>query len=102
MDREAPFAVRFLVTGTLQSWTNVAMPIPMDHTDVHDRAGFARYVVKLLAELDDPELAQKWENTDLRSFLEMMEAWASDSEKPVNSNPWRHAADVVRAGLIYE
>ena len=74
----------------------------MDHTDVHDRAGFGRYIVRLLADLDDPALSQRWENTDLRSFLEMMEAWAADSERPANPNPWRHAADVVRAGLIYE
>ena len=43
-----------------------------------------------------------WADADLRSFLELLEAWASDSENPANPNPWRHAADVVRAGLIYE
>ena len=74
----------------------------MEHDEVHDKASFARYVAGLIAELDDPILSLKWENTDLRSLLEAMEAWASDMNKPANPDPWRHAADVLRAAMIYE
>lgn len=74
----------------------------MEHDEVHDKASFARYVAQLTADLDDPILSRKWVNTDLRSFLEEMEAWASDSSEPANPNPWRHAADVIRAARIYE
>lgn len=74
----------------------------MEYEIVNDQASFARYVARLIAELDDPILSQKWENTDVRSLFEAMEAWASDSDMPADSNPWKHAADVLRAGTIYQ
>ena len=74
----------------------------MEHDEVHDKASFARYVARLIADLDDPLLSLKWENTNARSLFEAMEAWASDSDEPADPNPWRHAADVLRAGTIYE
>jgi hypothetical protein len=74
----------------------------MEQHGVHDKASFARYVAGAVAELDDPILSQKWENVDLRSFLMEIEAWASDLDQAAHPNPWRHAADVLRAGMIYE
>ena len=74
----------------------------MNHTDVHDKASFTRYVASLIAELDDPVESRQWENTDVRSLLEAMEAWASDTEQPADPNPWRHAAEVLKAARMYE
>ena len=74
----------------------------MENGMVNDKASFALYVADLIAELDDPILSQKWQNTDVRSLFEAMEAWASDSDQPASPNPWRHAADVLRAGTIYQ
>ena len=74
----------------------------MDHTSVQDQVSFAKYVAQLRVEIGDPEQREKWENVDLWSFLEAMAAWAVDLRQPANANPWRHAADVVTAALIYE
>ena len=65
-------------------------------------ASFAKYVAQLRAELDDPVRQAEWENTDLRSFLSAMAAWATDWHESANSNPWRHAADIMTAATIYE
>ena len=73
----------------------------MEHTDVHDSISFAHFVARLIAELDDIE-SRRWINNDVRSLLEAMEAWASDTDQPANPNPWRHAADVLKAGQTYE
>ena len=74
----------------------------MDHGDVHDKTSFARYIVRIIAQLDDPVRSRDLQNDELRSLLDAMEAWALDSDQPANSNPWRHAADVLRAGLTYQ
>ncbi|WP_404338431.1 hypothetical protein AB2M62_05905 [Sphingomonas sp. MMS12-HWE2-04] len=74
----------------------------MEHDDVVDQTTFARYVSSLRAELDDPSGSGKWENVDLRSFLEAMAAWSNDWSEPADSNPWRHAARILAAALIYE
>lgn len=74
----------------------------MEYDDVRDRASFAKYVTQLRAELDAPTHGAHWENTDLRAFLGAMAAWSADGSDPANSNPWRHAADVLTAATIYE
>ncbi len=74
----------------------------MEHDDVQDQASFAKYVAQLRAELDNPDRFAEWENTDLRTFLDAMAAWAADWGKPANINPWRHAADVLTAATVYE
>lgn len=74
----------------------------MQHDDVHDRATLVTYLAELRAALAEPTKAQRWENVDLPSFLEAMQAWISDSEQPANPNPWRYVADVITAATIYE
>ena len=74
----------------------------MGHDQVHDRASFVHYVVRLIADLDDPILSLKWEHRDVRSLLEAVESWATDADTLADPNPWRHAADVLRAGMSYE
>ena len=75
----------------------------MEHDEVHDRDSFLRYVAQLRAELDDPVRAKDWENQDLSSFFEAMEAWVTDcKDRTPNANPWRHAADLLTAAIVYE
>jgi hypothetical protein len=63
---------------------------------------FADYVRQLRTELDDPAHTAEWENVTLANFLEGMEAWVRDWKEPADSNPWRHAADLLTAASIYE
>ncbi|PZR30264.1 MAG: hypothetical protein DI526_22900 [Caulobacter segnis] len=72
----------------------------MTHEDVHDRASFVAYVAELRGRL--VAKPDEWENIDLPSFLEAMEAWAHDGDKPAHQNPWRHTADVLTAATVYE
>lgn len=74
----------------------------MTHEDVHDQASFAAYIAILRKRLTRGPSAGEWENIDLPSFLEAMEAWARDWNKPAEENPWRHAADVITAATVYE
>ena len=74
----------------------------MEHDQVDDRHSFADYVRQLRAELNDPGSAAKWENLTLPDFLEGMEAWGRDWGERAQTNPWRHAADVLTAASIYE
>lgn len=74
----------------------------MGHEDVHDQASFATYVATLRADLDDLTRRAQWENTDLPAFLDALAAWATDWGEPAHSNPWRHAADVLTAAMVYE
>jgi hypothetical protein len=74
----------------------------MDSDQVTDAKTFAAFVNQLRAELDDPKRSEEWENTDLPTFLEAMAAWAGDWQKPAESNPWRHAANLLVAASIYE
>ena len=76
--------------------------LDMEHDEVHDRASFVKYVAALRAQLADPVASTEFENVDLLSFLEAMQAWATDWRKSADGNPWRHAADVLTAALIYE
>ena len=74
----------------------------MDHDQVHDQASFVKYVGQLREELDDADKRLEWENLDLPNFLEAIAAWATDWKEPANTNPWRHAADILTAATIYE
>lgn len=74
----------------------------MEHDQVNDQASFARYVERLRADLDAPDARARWENIDLPSFLEAMSAWAASWPNAPDPNPWRHAADVVTAAIVYE
>ncbi|WP_292082927.1 MULTISPECIES: hypothetical protein [unclassified Brevundimonas] len=72
----------------------------MEHDQVDDRKSFAAYVGVLRQQLISG--GQDWENIDLPSFLEAMQAWAQDSQQAVQANPWRHAAEVITAAIGYE
>jgi len=74
----------------------------MEHDQVCDPATFAQYVAQLRAELSDRAAREKWENMDLSRFLEAMSAWAASWPEAANSNPWRHAADILTAAIVYE
>jgi hypothetical protein len=74
----------------------------MTHEDVHDRASFVAYIGALRAELVSGGSTDAWASTDLPSFFEAMEAWAKDWNEPAQTNPWRHAADVITAATVYE
>lgn len=72
----------------------------MEHDQVADRESFAAYIGVLKQQLaaggDD------WVNLDLPAFLAAMQAWVQDSQESVPANPWRHAADVITAAIVYE
>jgi hypothetical protein len=74
----------------------------MTSDEVHDPATFALFVSNLRLSLDNPDLAGEWENPELPPFLEAMSAWVIDWPKPADSNPWRHAANLLAAASIYE
>jgi hypothetical protein len=74
----------------------------MEHDDVHDRESFALFATQLRAEIENPYSRVNWENIDLASFLEAMAAWARDVQESADTNPWRHAADVLAAAAVYE
>ena len=74
----------------------------MQIEDVHDKRTFIAFIGKLRAELADPVRFDEWENATLESFLEAMEAWATDASKPPGNNPWQHAAILLAAGKSYE
>lgn len=47
--------------------------------------------------------ASGWENPDLGSFLEAMQAWTEDMGERVDAAPsWRTFADMLMAAKIYE
>ncbi|WP_422247499.1 DUF7660 family protein [Sphingobium sp.] len=74
----------------------------MTHDQVHDQASFAQYVAGLRAELDRPSQSERWENAELPQFLEAMSAWAADWPHAADPNPWKHAAAVITAAIVYE
>jgi hypothetical protein len=74
----------------------------MTSDEVHDSATFAQFVSNLRLTLDNPDLAGDWENPELSRFLEAMSAWTIAWPNPADSNPWRHAADLLAAAAIYE
>ncbi|MEN2788306.1 hypothetical protein ABC974_01600 [Sphingomonas oligophenolica] len=67
---------------------------------MNDRASFLEFLAAMRSDFGAGALA--WESAKLGSFLEAMEAWATDSSLPVQANPWRHAADLLHAGAFYE
>jgi hypothetical protein len=74
----------------------------MDPSFVYDRNTFVEFLRHMSNSLADPLSAAEWENTDLATFLEAMEAWTSDWKKPLPDNPWQLAATVLAAAKIYE
>lgn len=82
--------------------TIIAIHRIMTTDEVRDPATFAQFVSNLRLGLDNPDLASEWENPELSRFLEAMSAWAIDWPKPADSNPWRHAANLLAAAAIYE
>ena len=72
----------------------------MDVDRVNDQASFLAFLAGMRSDLDEGALA--WESASLGSFLEAIEAWTTDSRLPAQANPWRHAADLLRAGAFYE
>lgn len=72
----------------------------MDVDGVSDRASFLAYLAAMRSDFAAGALA--WESANLGSFLEAMEAWATDSGSLAPTNPWRHAADLLNAGAFYE
>lgn len=43
-----------------------------------------------------------WENGSIGQFLEAAIAYAKDTSKETNNNPWQRMAQIVYAGKIYE
>lgn len=75
----------------------------MEHDEVNDSGSFIRYIAQLRAELSDPARAKDWQNIDLPSFLEAIEAYVRTcANVPAHVNPWRHAADLLTVGVVYE
>jgi hypothetical protein len=75
----------------------------MEHDEVHDSRSFIRYISQLRAELEDPVRAKDWQNIDLRAFLAAIEAYVTTcANVPAHANPWRHAADLLTVGVVYE
>jgi len=72
----------------------------MDVDGVRDQASFLAFLAAMRSDFAEGALA--WESAKLGSFLEAMAAWAADSRAPTQANPWRHAADLLRAGAFYE
>lgn len=72
----------------------------MDVEQVQDRESFIEFVGAMRNELQAE--AKSWENVDLAAFLEAMTAWAHDTHRPADPNPWRHAAALLWAGTRYE
>jgi len=72
----------------------------MDVDAVSDQAGFLAFLGAMRADFAEGALA--WESAKLGSFLEAMEAWATDASVPAQANPWRHAAQLLHAGAFYE
>lgn len=72
----------------------------MEHDQVADRESFAAYIGVLRQQLAAG--GEDWKNLDLPTFFEAMQAWAQDSKQSVEVNPWRHAADVITAAIVYE
>ena len=72
----------------------------MDVDGVKDQASFLTFLAAMRSDLKEGALA--WESANLDSFLEAMEAWATDSRAPAQADPWRHAAELLRAGAFYE
>jgi hypothetical protein len=71
------------------------------HVDeVKDQTTFLAFLAAMRSDFAEGALA--WESAKLGSFLEAMEAWAADSHAPAQTNPWRHAADLLHAGAFYE
>ena len=82
---------------------------PLDaNYPVNSRADFLN-VLNSLARLfeRDPDA---WENQDIASYLDAIVAWIGDSdgyyrnrgEEPTREATWRHVADALRAGRVYE
>lgn len=74
----------------------------MNPSLVHDRDSFLIFLSQFSASLQNPDAADDWENRDLGSFLQAMEAWASDWPQAFPENPWQHAATLLAAAKIYE
>ena len=72
----------------------------MDIANIDSRVGLLTYLAQMRAELE--EGATDCENTDLAAFREAAEAWITDSQQALASNPWQAAAEVLRAGKGYE
>jgi len=72
----------------------------MDVDGVKDQASFLAFLAAMRSEFAEGALA--WESANLGSFLEAMAAWVADSTVPAEPDPWRHAADLLRAGAFYE
>jgi hypothetical protein len=72
----------------------------MDVDGVNDQEGFLAFLAAMRSDLEEGALT--WESANLGSFLEAMEAWATDSRASAAANPWRHAAELLRAGAFYE
>jgi hypothetical protein len=72
----------------------------MDAEEVDDAQGFLAYLAGMRSELQNG--VSNWENVDLPGFLEAMAAWVKDGRLAADANPWRHAANLLRAGAFYE
>ena len=74
----------------------------MEPSKVCDRDTFIEFLQQFRSELSDPLLSENWENTDLMSFLEAMQAWTEDWHESFPDNPWEHAATMLHVASTYE
>lgn len=72
----------------------------MNVEQVSDRDSFVAYLGAMRSQLQSG--GESWENIKLDDFLEAMAAWAHDWQEPCDLNPWKHAANLLRAGAFYE
>ena len=85
-------------------WLTRQRPDPtnaLDVRSVHDKASFLRFVAALRADFDaHPD---EWENGGIPDYLFAIERWTEAWRKFEKSpNPWRHAAELLWVGRVYE
>ncbi len=73
---------------------------PLDTHLVSDKSSFLKFIAAL--EVDLSSNPAGWENPDMPRFLNAMARWTVDWKQGHNSNPWRHAADLLMAARTYE
>ncbi|RUM18045.1 hypothetical protein EFQ99_33610 [Rhizobium vallis] len=72
----------------------------MNIENVIDQQSFLKYLTSMRTDFEIG--AVRWENTDLASYLEAMNAWLKDSAPQSEANPWKLAAFLLQAGAFYE
>lgn len=72
----------------------------IDPADVKSRDDFIGFVRALRDDFESG--GDEWSSLTIPDFLEVISAWAEDSEFAASSEAWRTAAIVLWIGRIYE